>query len=178
MYIQRRREKHTKKRKKYLVRKVRELVRLLAVVVVIPFDGGVNHILKKFSKISKMEQNNKMVNQEAFSRKRIKVESEQVKKLRKENREKELTQLMYFNLSGKANLVGLSTTDLNDLVCIIDKNLEEINKWIDIIAAKNNSTNSTTQMVVAAKVEASTTNENFNDEDVKVNVVNDNNTKN
>ncbi|KAF4375673.1 hypothetical protein F8388_014395 [Cannabis sativa] len=147
---------------------VRELVRLLAVVVVIPFDGGVNHILKKFSKISKMEQNNKMVNQEAFSRKRIKEESEQVKKLRKENREKELTQLMYFNLSGKANLVGLSATDLNDLVCIIDKNLEEINKWIDIIAAKNNSTNSTTQMVVAAKVEASAMNENFNDEDVKL----------
>ncbi|KAM6541776.1 hypothetical protein CsatB_006223 [Cannabis sativa] len=125
-----------------------------------------------------MEQNNKMVNQEAFLRKRIKEVSEQVKKLRKENREKELTQLMYSYLSGKANLVGLSVTDLNDLVCIIDKNLEEINKRIETIAAKNNSTNSMTQMVVAAKTEASATNENFNDEVVKADAVNDNNTKN
>ncbi|XP_030503124.2 agamous-like MADS-box protein AGL80 [Cannabis sativa] len=125
-----------------------------------------------------MEQNNKMVNQEAFLRKRIKEVSEQVKKLRKENREKELTQLMYSYLSGKANLVGLSVTDLNDLVCIIDKNLEEINKRIETIAAKNNSTNSMTQMVVAAKTEASATNENFNDEVVKADAVIDNNTKN
>ncbi|KAF4352853.1 hypothetical protein G4B88_024780 [Cannabis sativa] len=124
----------------------------------------VNRILTRFNKILKMEQNNKMVNQEAFLRKRIKEVSEQVKKLRKENREKELTQLMYSYLSGKANLVGLSVTDLNDLVCIIDKNLEEINKRIETIAAKNNSTNSMTQMVVAAKTEASATNENFNDE--------------
>ncbi|KAM6592521.1 hypothetical protein CsatA_000224 [Cannabis sativa] len=124
-----------------------------------------------------MEQNNKMVNQEAFLRKRINEVSKQVKKLRKENREKELTQLMYSNLFGKANLVGLSVTDLNDLVRIIDKNLEEINKRIETIAAKNNNTNSTSQVAVAAKVEASAMNEN--DEDVKANVVvNGNNIKN
>ncbi|KAM6568210.1 hypothetical protein CsatB_016195 [Cannabis sativa] len=124
-----------------------------------------------------MEQNNKMVNQEAFLRKRINKVSEQVKKLKKENREKELTQLMYSNLYGKANLVGLSATDLNDLVCIIDKNLEEINKRIETIDAENNNTNSTSQVVIAAKAEVSATNED--DEHVKTNVtVNDDNIKN
>ncbi|KAM6592523.1 agamous-like MADS-box protein AGL80 [Cannabis sativa] len=124
-----------------------------------------------------MEQNNKMVNQEAFLRKRINKVSEQVKKLKKENREKELTQLMYSNLYGKANLVGLSATDLNDLVCIIDKNLEEINKRIETIDAENNNTSSTSQVAIAAKVEVSAMNED--DEDVKTNVtVNDNNIKN
>ncbi|KAF4373629.1 hypothetical protein F8388_025323 [Cannabis sativa] len=137
-------------------------------VVATNFDNNGGNNLALSLKISKMEQNNKMVNQEAFLRKRINEVSKQVKKLRKENREKELTQLMYSNLFGKANLVGLSVTDLNDLVRIIDKNLEEINKRIETIAAKNNNTNSTSQVAVAAKVEASAMNEN--DEDVKANV--------
>ncbi|KAF4373630.1 hypothetical protein F8388_025324 [Cannabis sativa] len=127
-------------------------------------------VLTRFQSITKIEQTKKMSNQEEYLMNKI-------DKLKKENREKELTQLMYSNLYGKANLVGLSATDLNDLVCIIDKNLEEINKRIETIDAENNNTSSTSQVAIAAKAEVSAMNED--DEDVKTNVtVNDNNIKN
>ncbi|XP_030503112.2 MADS-box transcription factor PHERES 1-like [Cannabis sativa] len=133
----------------------------------------------RFGKILKMERSNKMVNQEAFLRKKIKEMNEQLIKLRKENRE-ELTQLLYSNLSGKANLHNLSAKDLNDLIDIIDKSLEGVKKRIKTIAAKNDDTSLATQMAIATKAEGSTMNENFNNEDGKANavIITDNSTTN
>uniref|UniRef100_A0A803NG44 Uncharacterized protein n=1 Tax=Cannabis sativa TaxID=3483 RepID=A0A803NG44_CANSA len=126
-----------------------------------------------------MERSNKMVNQEAFLRKKIKEMNEQLIKLRKENRE-ELTQLLYSNLSGKANLHNLSAKDLNDLIDIIDKSLEGVKKRIKTIAAKNDDTSLATQMAIATKAEGSAMNENFNNEDGKANavIITDNSTTN
>ena len=61
-----------------------------------------------------MEQSKKMVNQESFLRQRIGKAKEQLKKQRKENYEKEVTQVMFQCLTGKP-LNNLNMMDLNDL---------------------------------------------------------------
>ncbi|XP_062083473.1 agamous-like MADS-box protein AGL80 isoform X2 [Humulus lupulus] len=100
-----------KKRKKGLLKKVSELSTLCAVdacaiiyspyeaqPAVFPSTAGVNRILARFKKMPEIEQSKKMVNQEAFLKQKIGKVNEQVKKLRKENREKEMNRLMYSNL--------------------------------------------------------------------------------
>ncbi|CAA2972021.1 agamous-like MADS-box AGL80 [Olea europaea subsp. europaea] len=87
-------------------------------------------LMKKFKRMPEMEQSKKMVNQESFTRQRIAKASEQLKKQHKENREKEITQIMYQCLTGKG-LQNLMMPDLNDLGWLVDQNLKEINNRID-----------------------------------------------
>lgn len=74
------------------------------------------------------------VNQETFLRQRIAKANEQVKKMRKENREKEMTRLMFQSLTGAKGLQGLTMVDLNDLGWLIDHNLKDITKQIESLA--------------------------------------------
>ncbi|CAA2991632.1 agamous-like MADS-box AGL80 [Olea europaea subsp. europaea] len=77
-----------------------------------------------------VEQSKKMVNQESFIRQRIAKASEHLKKQHKENREKEITEVMYQCLMGKG-LQNLMMPDLNDLGWLLDQNLKEIYRRID-----------------------------------------------
>ncbi|BFG30338.1 hypothetical protein CerSpe_166120 [Prunus speciosa] len=72
-----------------------------------------------------MEQSKKMVNQESFLRQSIVKVNVQLKKLRKENQEKEMTRVMFQALTGKP-LQGLTMIDLNDLGWLIDQNMKEL----------------------------------------------------
>ncbi|KAM7259107.1 hypothetical protein ACFE04_014848 [Oxalis oulophora] len=140
-----------KKRKKGLMKKVDELSTLCGIeacaIVYSPYDSqpeiwpstiGAQRVVSQFKKMPEMEQSKKMVNQESFIRQRITKVSEQLKKQRKENREKEVTEVMYQSLAGKV-INGLSMIDLNDLGWVIDQNLKEINKRCDLLATDNNS---------------------------------------
>ncbi|PQM37957.1 agamous-like MADS-box protein AGL80 isoform X1 [Prunus yedoensis var. nudiflora] len=97
-----------KKRKKGLMKKANELSTLCdiqACVIIYsqyeshpevwPSPLGVQHIVSQFRSLPEMDQSKKMVNQETFLRQRIVKAKEQLKKLRKENREKEMSRVMF-----------------------------------------------------------------------------------
>ncbi|KAJ1423333.1 hypothetical protein SESBI_12546 [Sesbania bispinosa] len=125
-----------KKRKKGLMKKVGELSTLFGIdacaIGYSPYDPqpevwpspiGVQRVLSKFRRMPELEQSKKMVNQESFLRQRIQKAKEQVKKQRKDNREKEMTQLMFQCLSAGNIMQNISMVDLNDLAWLIDQNL-------------------------------------------------------
>ncbi|XP_074363208.1 agamous-like MADS-box protein AGL80 [Apium graveolens] len=144
-----------KKRKKGLMKKVGELSTLCGIDAcaiiysqyeprpeVWPNTEGVQRVLSQFKRMPEMEQSKKMVNQESFMRQRIAKANEQLKKQCKDNREKEMIEVMYQCLTGKIGLQNLMIPDLNDLGWLIDHKLKEIYKRIDQISAtkKKNTT--------------------------------------
>lgn len=133
------------KRKKGLLKKVDELTTLCGIdacaIIYGPYDPqpeiwpsplGVQQVLSKFTTMPEMEQSKKMVNQESFTKQRISKAKEQVKKQRKDNREKEITMLMFQCLNvGKIVQNDMSVSDLNDLAWMIDQNLKEIGRRME-----------------------------------------------
>ncbi|XP_074364253.1 agamous-like MADS-box protein AGL80 [Apium graveolens] len=116
-----------KKRKKGLMKKVGELSTLCGIDAcaiiysqyeprpeVWPNTEGVQRVLAQFKRMPEMEQSKKMVNQESFMRQRIAKANEQLKKQCKDNREKEMIEVMYQCLTGKIGLQNLMIPDLND----------------------------------------------------------------
>lgn len=158
-----------KKRKKGLMKKVSELSTLCGIdtcaIIFSPYDSqpeiwpssplGVQRVLSQFKKMPEMEQSKKMVNQDAFLRQRIGKANEQLKKLRKDCREKEMTQVMFQCLTGKS-LLSLSIMDLNDMGWLIDQNLKDICKRIETLkkiappppSSSNNNWDNSWQQVV------------------------------
>ena len=132
-----------KKRKKGLMKKVSELSTLCGIdacaILYSPYDSqpevwpsplGVQSVVARFKKMPGMEQSKKMVNQESFLRQRVAKGNEQLKKQRKDNREKEITRVMFQSLTGK-DLQTLNIVDIFDLGWMVDQNLKEINKRIE-----------------------------------------------
>ncbi|KAM6568209.1 hypothetical protein CsatB_016194 [Cannabis sativa] len=101
---------------------------------VFPSTEKAHCVLTRFKCMPEIERSKNMLNQEKYLRNKIEKVKEQVRKLKRDNREKELIQIMYANLVGNANLQGLSVMDLNDLTRLIDQSIGEINKKIDKIA--------------------------------------------
>ncbi|XP_074364122.1 agamous-like MADS-box protein AGL80 [Apium graveolens] len=148
-----------KKRKKGLMKKVGELSTLCGIDAcaiiysqyepqpeVWPNTVGVQRVLAQFKRMPEMEQSKKMVNQESFIRQRIAKANEQLKKQHKDNREKEMIEVMYQCLTGKIGLQNLMIPDLNDLGWLIDQKLKEIYKRIDQISATKKK-NTTAQII-------------------------------
>ena len=137
-------------------KKVKELSTLCDVdacaVIYSPYDAapevhpsplGAQRVLARFRRMPEMDQSKKMVNQDGFLRQRIAKAVDQLKKLRKDNRDKELTRLMLQALppaacassssgAGAARVLqGLSVTELNDLGWLIEQNLKDVSKKLD-----------------------------------------------
>ncbi|XP_047331919.1 agamous-like MADS-box protein AGL80 [Impatiens glandulifera] len=143
-----------KKRKKGLMKKVSELSTLCGIdacaIIYSPYEAqpdvwpngpGVQRVLSQFKRMPEMEQSKKMVNQEGFIRQRIVKASEQLKKQHRDNREKEMTEVMYQCLSGNRGLQDLGLGDLHDLGWLIDQNLKEIYKRMETINKSSDSPN-------------------------------------
>ncbi|KAF8028747.1 hypothetical protein BT93_E1411 [Corymbia citriodora subsp. variegata] len=131
-----------KKRKKGLMKKVSELSTLCGIeacaIVYSPYQAepevwpsplGARRAIARFKNMSEMDQSKRMVNQQGFIRQRIVKAEEQLKKQLRENREREIGQVMYRALVGEG-LQGLTIVDLNDLGWMLDKTGKEIEERI------------------------------------------------
>ncbi|XP_021283082.1 agamous-like MADS-box protein AGL80 [Herrania umbratica] len=140
-----------KKRKKGLLKKVNELSTLCGIeacaIIYSPYDAqpevwpspaGAQRVLSEFKKMPEMEQSKKMVSQESFLRQRITKANEQLKRQCRDNREKEITQVMFQCLVGKG-LQNLNMMDLNDLGWLLEQNLKDIDKRIDTLNKASHS---------------------------------------
>ncbi|KAG8472002.1 hypothetical protein CXB51_036939 [Gossypium anomalum] len=106
------------KKTKGLVKKVCELTTLCgieacAIIHSPDFDSQLE--------LPQSKQNNKMFNQESFLEQSIAKATQQLRKLRKENRQKELKKVMFQSLSGKGIFQSLNAMDLNELVYWLSK---------------------------------------------------------
>ncbi|KAM1145310.1 hypothetical protein ACFX19_037981 [Malus domestica] len=131
-----------KKRKKGFMKKMSEITTLCdveacAVVYgqndtqpeVWPSPSGVQGTYAKFRTMPPMEQTKKQLNIEAFLRQQIEKAKDQLRKQKKENREKEMSIMMSQCLAGRS-LQDLNMGDLNDLGWVIDHKVEEINRKV------------------------------------------------
>uniref|UniRef100_A0AAU7LJH2 MADS58 n=1 Tax=Hippophae rhamnoides TaxID=193516 RepID=A0AAU7LJH2_9ROSA len=156
-----------KKRKKGLVKKLEELTTLcdidVCAIMFSPYDSqpevfpsqlGVQRVLSKFKRMPEMEQCKKMMNQESFIKQRISKTNDQLKKIRKENREKELTRFMFQSLIGMG-LQGFNMMDLNELNWLIDQNLKDIHKKMESLK-KESSSSKQIPTLAAAKSDSGT----------------------
>lgn len=96
-----------------------------------PSPISVRRVVSRFLEMPEMKQSMKMVDQEAFLRDRIFRIDEQLRKLRKDNREKGMTCIMLRALEGLVDptwLDGLTMLDLTDLGWVIDLALNQVNQ--------------------------------------------------
>jgi hypothetical protein len=134
-----------KKRKNNLLKKVDELSILCGIeacaIVYSPYEPepeiwptpqGVQRVLSKFKAVPEFEKDKKMVNQQAFMKQRITKAEEQLKRLRRNNREIEMKNLMSQCIKeGKVVHNNISLHDLNTLDWFIDQNLKDINRRLE-----------------------------------------------
>ncbi|XP_074318813.1 agamous-like MADS-box protein AGL80 [Silene latifolia] len=140
-----------KKRKKGLLKKMDELTTLCGVdgcaIIYSPYDEKpavwpntpeARHILSKFKKLPEMEQYKKMMTQEEFLTQRVAKAHDQLNKLQRQNREKEMTDVMYQCLTNSTHLENMNLIDLSDLRYVIDENLNVIKMRLNILRSKDN----------------------------------------
>ncbi|CAK8566676.1 unnamed protein product [Lathyrus sativus] len=153
-----------KKRKKGLMKKISELSTLCGIdvcaIIYSPYDPqpevwpssiGVQRVLSKFRRMPELEQSKKMVNQESFLKQRIQKTKDQLTKQRKDNREKEMTQLMFQYLSDNKTMQNISMVYLNDMAWLIDQYLKDINRRVEMLS-KNGQGQGQSQMVASTMV--------------------------
>ena len=131
-----------KKRKKGILKKVSELTILCGIqacaIISNPFDDsqnevwpdpeGAKQVIERYQ--SSVIDESKNMNQESFMLQRIAKAKDQLKKLRKENHEKEMTLSMYEYMQSKELPENLTIADLKDLDKLIDQNMKDIENKI------------------------------------------------
>lgn len=96
-----------------------------------PSPISVRRVISKFLEMPAMEQSKKMVDQEGFLQDRVARADEQLKKLRKDNREMEMTCVMLRALEGSVApgwFEGLTMLDLTDLEWVIDQTMKQVDQ--------------------------------------------------
>ncbi|CAJ1960576.1 unnamed protein product [Sphenostylis stenocarpa] len=101
-----------------------------------PSESGAKSVISKFKGVSEVEQSKKMFCQESFIRQRIDKGQEQLKKLKNENRKREINLLMCEYLThGSNNLDSNNMNYLKGFSFFTDQNLDEIRNKISVCQA-------------------------------------------
>ncbi|KAG5606613.1 hypothetical protein H5410_028105 [Solanum commersonii] len=79
-----------------------------------------------FKELPTLEKSKNVVTREEFTMQRIKKLEDKLQKVRKENMVKEMTNEMYEVFKRKNVLVDMNPFDINDLRCVIKKNLKKV----------------------------------------------------
>ncbi|MBA0728487.1 hypothetical protein Golax_001383, partial [Gossypium laxum] len=96
-------------------------------------------LLSEFKKLPLSKQNKKMVNQESFLEESLAKATRQLRKLREENRQKELKEVMFESLSGKGILQSLNAMDLDEVDLLIKQNLADIDNRVRVLTIASRS---------------------------------------
>ncbi|TXG48943.1 hypothetical protein EZV62_024818 [Acer yangbiense] len=115
-----------------------------------PSHHRVQRIMSQFKRMPEMEQSKRMVDQDSFLRQRITKSNDQLIKQMKDNREQEMTALMFETLVGRS-LCPLGMMDLNDLGWTIEQYLKDIYKY------QSNTNNRMTMVVGSSSSSAAAT---------------------
>ncbi|KAL8513826.1 hypothetical protein ACS0TY_013080 [Phlomoides rotata] len=135
-----------KKRKKGLIKKVSELSTLCGVdacaIIYSQFEAepevwpsvlGAQRVLARFQKLNTMDRTRKMVNQDTYTRQRIKKAEDQLSRLRNENKRKEMERFMFENLYANATLDHFNLKDASHLGFVINQTLSDIRFQLEIL---------------------------------------------
>ncbi|XP_074576285.1 agamous-like MADS-box protein AGL80 [Curcuma longa] len=128
-----------KKRRKGLMKKVRELSILCGVEACMvvydpqephhpaawPSNGEATRMLTRFKALSDIERSRKMTNQETYLKSRVNKLAEQFRRLQRQNREMQMTALLFEGLRGRP-LYDLSIEDASALASTVDNKLQEV----------------------------------------------------
>ncbi|KAG5606961.1 hypothetical protein H5410_028453 [Solanum commersonii] len=117
-----------------------------------PNNDVVRSTFIKFKELPTLDRSKNMVTREEFTMQRIKKLEEQLQKVRKENRIKEMTNEMYEVFEKKTVSVDMNPSYLNDLCCVIKKNLKQVRELMIKEANGEGSTSNTPQPIVEPMV--------------------------
>ncbi|KAH0755105.1 hypothetical protein KY290_025375 [Solanum tuberosum] len=93
-----------------------------------PNNDVVRNTFIMFKELPTLDRSKNMVTREEFTMQRIKKLEEQLQKVRKENRAKEMTNEIYEVFERKTVSVDMNPSYLNDLRCVINKNLKQFSQ--------------------------------------------------
>lgn len=150
-----------KKRKKGMLKKLDELIVLCDVqagaIMYSPFEQEpviwpsvemVQQTLARFRRLPYVQQSRRTMSHASFLLEKIEKLSTQLLKLKKENREKEMSALIYKILAGEQRIDSLSFVDLNDLGWVTNMNLDEIDNRVEAIMNDSSASASASTFVV------------------------------
>ncbi|KAK6289227.1 PREDICTED: agamous-like MADS-box protein AGL80 [Theobroma cacao] len=140
-----------KKGKKGLLKKASELSNLCGIeafmIIYNPYDAqlevwpslaGAQCVLSEIKKMLKMDQSMGMMSQVSFLKQRIEQANKQLKRQCRDNREKEITQVMFQCLAKQGSEI-LNMTDLSDLGLLLKQNLKDIDKKVYTLTKPSHS---------------------------------------